>query len=62
MVVHNENFDRRDQPDSPDLARPLTAPSTPALLLVDTISSLGSIEYEHDAWGVDVTVSCSQKD
>src|SRR5258708_24940683 len=33
----------------------------PALLLVDTISSLGSIEYEHDAWGVDVTVSCSQK-
>lgn len=33
----------------------------PALLLVDTISSLGSIEYQHDAWGVDVTVSCSQK-
>jgi alanine-glyoxylate transaminase/serine-glyoxylate transaminase/serine-pyruvate transaminase len=33
----------------------------PALLLVDTISSLGSIEYEHDGWGVDVTVSCSQK-
>nr|WP_247739693.1 aminotransferase class V-fold PLP-dependent enzyme [Endozoicomonas sp. G2_2] len=33
----------------------------PALLLVDTISSLGSIRYEHDAWGVDVTVSGSQK-
>ena len=33
----------------------------PALLLVDTISSLGAIEYEHDAWGIDVTVSCSQK-
>ncbi|MBX9845911.1 MAG: aminotransferase class V-fold PLP-dependent enzyme [Xanthobacteraceae bacterium] len=33
----------------------------PALLLVDTISSLGSIAYEHDGWGVDVTVSCSQK-
>jgi alanine-glyoxylate transaminase/serine-glyoxylate transaminase/serine-pyruvate transaminase len=33
----------------------------PALLLVDTISSLGSIEYRHDAWGVDVTVGCSQK-
>ncbi len=32
-----------------------------ALLLVDTISSLGSIEYRHAAWGVDVTVSCSQK-
>ena len=33
----------------------------PALLLVDTISSLGSIEYQHDGWGVDVTVACSQK-
>ena len=32
-----------------------------ALLLVDTISSLGSIDYRHDEWGVDVTVSCSQK-
>ena len=33
----------------------------PALLLVDTISSLGSVDYRHDEWGVDVTVSCSQK-
>jgi alanine-glyoxylate transaminase / serine-glyoxylate transaminase / serine-pyruvate transaminase len=33
----------------------------PALLLVDTISSLASIDYRHDAWGVDVTVSGSQK-
>jgi alanine-glyoxylate transaminase/serine-glyoxylate transaminase/serine-pyruvate transaminase len=33
----------------------------PALLLVDTISSLGSIEYRHEAWGVDVTIGCSQK-
>ncbi len=33
----------------------------PALLMVDTISSLASIDYRHDAWGVDVTVSCSQK-
>lgn len=32
-----------------------------ALLLVDTISSLGSIEYQHEAWGVGVTVGCSQK-
>jgi alanine-glyoxylate transaminase/serine-glyoxylate transaminase/serine-pyruvate transaminase len=32
-----------------------------ALFLVDTISSLASIDYRHDAWGVDVTVSCSQK-
>jgi alanine-glyoxylate transaminase/serine-glyoxylate transaminase/serine-pyruvate transaminase len=32
-----------------------------ALLMVDTISSLGSIDYRHDEWGVDVTVGCSQK-
>src|SRR6266481_6209001 len=33
----------------------------PALLLVDTISSLGSVDYRHDEWKVDVSVSCSQK-
>jgi alanine-glyoxylate transaminase/serine-glyoxylate transaminase/serine-pyruvate transaminase len=33
----------------------------PALLMVDTISSLASIDYRHDEWGVDVTVCCSQK-
>ncbi len=33
----------------------------PALLIVDMISSLGSVEYNHDEWGVDVTIWCSQK-
>lgn len=33
----------------------------PALLMVDTISSLGSIDYRHDEWGVDVTIAGSQK-
>jgi alanine-glyoxylate transaminase/serine-glyoxylate transaminase/serine-pyruvate transaminase len=33
----------------------------PALLLVDTISSLGSVDYRHDEWGVDVTIAASQK-
>jgi alanine-glyoxylate transaminase/serine-glyoxylate transaminase/serine-pyruvate transaminase len=33
----------------------------PALLIVDAISSLGSVEYNHDEWGVDVTIWCSQK-
>jgi alanine-glyoxylate transaminase/serine-glyoxylate transaminase/serine-pyruvate transaminase len=32
-----------------------------ALLMVDTISSLASIDYRHDEWGVDVAVGCSQK-
>jgi alanine-glyoxylate transaminase/serine-glyoxylate transaminase/serine-pyruvate transaminase len=60
MVVHNETSTGvtsriRQIREAMDRA------AHPALLLVDTISSLGSIDYEHDAWGVDVTVSCSQK-
>ncbi len=39
----------------------IDAAKHPALLMVDTISSLGSIDYRHDAWGVDVTVGGSQK-
>lgn len=39
----------------------MDASGHPALLLVDTISSLGSIDYRHDEWKVDVTVSGSQK-
>jgi alanine-glyoxylate transaminase/serine-glyoxylate transaminase/serine-pyruvate transaminase len=44
-----------------EIRKQIDAARHPALLLVDTISSLGSIEYRHDAWGVDVTVGCSQK-
>jgi alanine-glyoxylate transaminase/serine-glyoxylate transaminase/serine-pyruvate transaminase len=39
----------------------MDAAGHPALLLVDTISSLASIDYRHDEWGVDVTVAGSQK-
>ncbi|KZD12547.1 pyridoxal-phosphate-dependent aminotransferase family protein, partial [Oceanibaculum pacificum] len=39
----------------------IDAAGHPALLLVDTISSLASIDYRHDEWGVDVTVAGSQK-
>ena len=39
----------------------IDAAGHPALLMVDTISSLASIDYRHDAWGVDVTVAGSQK-
>ena len=39
----------------------LDATGHPALLLVDTISSLASIDYRHDEWGIDVTVGGSQK-
>ncbi|MEO1543280.1 MAG: aminotransferase class V-fold PLP-dependent enzyme [Pseudomonadota bacterium] len=39
----------------------LNATDHPALLMVDTVSSLGVMDYQHDAWGVDVTVCGSQK-
>jgi alanine-glyoxylate transaminase / serine-glyoxylate transaminase / serine-pyruvate transaminase len=43
------------------LRRALDRAGHPALLMVDTISSLASIDYRHDEWGVDVTVAGSQK-
>jgi len=43
------------------IRRAIDRAAHPALFLVDTISSLGSIDYRHDEWGVDVTVAGSQK-
>jgi alanine-glyoxylate transaminase/serine-glyoxylate transaminase/serine-pyruvate transaminase len=43
------------------IRRAIDAAQHPALFLVDTISSLASIDYRHDEWGVDVTVAGSQK-
>jgi alanine-glyoxylate transaminase/serine-glyoxylate transaminase/serine-pyruvate transaminase len=60
MVVHNETSTGVTS-DIPAVRRAIDAVSHPALLMVDTISGLGSIEYRHDDWGVDVTVSGSQK-
>ncbi|MGW8267980.1 MAG: pyridoxal-phosphate-dependent aminotransferase family protein [Longimicrobiales bacterium] len=45
----------------PQIRAAMDAAGHPALLLVDTISSLGSMDYRHEEWGVDVTVCCSQK-
>lgn len=59
-VVHNETSTGVTSRIA-DIRKAIDAVDHPALLLVDTISSLGSIRYEHDAWGVDVTVSGSQK-
>src|SRR3954471_15661050 len=44
-----------------EVRRAIDAAGHPALLMVDTISSLGSMDYRHDEWGVDVTVGGSQK-
>lgn len=59
-VVHNETSTGVTSRIA-DVRRAIDAAGHPALLLVDTVSSLGSIDYRHDEWGVDVTVSCSQK-
>lgn len=59
-VVHNETSTGVTS-DVPSVRRVLDDLEHPALLLVDTISSLGSIDYRHDEWGVDVTVAGSQK-
>ncbi|WP_246025741.1 pyridoxal-phosphate-dependent aminotransferase family protein [Saccharopolyspora antimicrobica] len=60
MVVHNETSTGVTS-RVPEIRAAIDRAEHPALLLVDTISSLGSIDYRHDEWGVDVTVSCSQK-
>ncbi|OLF12537.1 pyridoxal-phosphate-dependent aminotransferase family protein [Actinophytocola xanthii] len=59
-VVHNETSTGVTS-RVPEVRRALDETGHPALLLVDTVSSLGSIDYRHDEWGVDVTISCSQK-
>jgi alanine-glyoxylate transaminase / serine-glyoxylate transaminase / serine-pyruvate transaminase len=59
-VVHNETSTGCTA-RIPEIRKAIDRAGHPALLLVDTISSLGSIDYRHDEWGVDVTVGGSQK-
>ena len=59
-VVHNETSTGVVSRIA-DIRAQMDAAQHPALLLVDTISSLGSVDYRHDEWGVDVTIGCSQK-
>jgi alanine-glyoxylate transaminase / serine-glyoxylate transaminase / serine-pyruvate transaminase len=59
-VVHNETSTGVTS-RLPEIRQAIDGAGHPALLLVDTVSSLGSVDYRHDEWGVDVTVSCSQK-
>jgi alanine-glyoxylate transaminase / serine-glyoxylate transaminase / serine-pyruvate transaminase len=60
MVVHNETSTGITCRIA-DIRKAIDRARHPALFLVDTISSLGSIDYKHDEWGVDVTVAGSQK-
>jgi alanine-glyoxylate transaminase / serine-glyoxylate transaminase / serine-pyruvate transaminase len=59
-VVHNETSTGVTS-DIAAVRRAIDAARHPALLMVDSISGLASAEYRHDDWGVDVTVSGSQK-
>jgi alanine-glyoxylate transaminase/serine-glyoxylate transaminase/serine-pyruvate transaminase len=59
-VVHNETSTGVTSRIA-EVRRAIDAAGHPALFMVDTISSLGSIDYRHDEWGVDVTVGGSQK-
>jgi len=59
-IVHNETSTGVTS-RVPEVRKVIDRAGHPALLMVDTISSLASIDYRHDEWGVDVTVGCSQK-
>jgi alanine-glyoxylate transaminase/serine-glyoxylate transaminase/serine-pyruvate transaminase len=60
MVVHNETSTGVTSRIA-EIRGAMDRAHHPALLMVDTISSLASIDYRHDAWRVDVTVAGSQK-
>jgi len=59
-VVHNETSTGVTSRVA-EVRKAIDRATHPALLMVDTISSLGSIDFRHDEWGVDVTVGGSQK-
>ena len=59
-VVHNETSTGSVSPIA-QVRRAIDKAGHPALLMIDSISGLASIDYRHDEWGVDVTVSGSQK-
>jgi len=60
MVVHNETS-TGVKTNIAAVRKAIDSAHHPALLFVDTISSLASMDYRHDEWGVDVTVAGSQK-
>jgi len=59
-VVHNETSTGVAS-DIAQVRKAIDGAGHPALLMVDTVSSLASIDFRHDEWGVDVTVTGSQK-
>lgn len=60
LAVHNETATGVTS-DMAAVRKAIDAAKHPALLMVDTVSSLGSIDYRHSEWGVDVAIGGSQK-
>jgi hypothetical protein len=60
MIVHNETS-TGCVTHPLEVRKAIDRAKHPALFMVDTISGLGSLEYEHDAWGIDVSVAGTQK-
>ena len=60
LVVHNETSTGVTS-RLPEIRRAMDDARHPTLLLVDAVSSLGSIDLRHDEWGIDVTLAGSQK-
>jgi alanine-glyoxylate transaminase / serine-glyoxylate transaminase / serine-pyruvate transaminase len=60
LVVHNETSTGSTS-RIPAIRQAIDRAGHPALLIVDTVSSLASIELRHDEWGIDVTLTGSQK-
>ncbi|MBV9405262.1 MAG: aminotransferase class V-fold PLP-dependent enzyme [Acidobacteriaceae bacterium] len=59
-IVHNETSTGCVS-SVPAVRRAIDAAQHPALLIVDTVSSLAAIDFRHDEWGVDVAIAASQK-
>ena len=60
LTIHNETS-TGVSPDIGAIREAMDRAGHPALLLVDTVSGLGSLDFRFDEWGVDVAVTCSQK-
>lgn len=60
MIVHNETSTGATSRIG-EIRKAIDRAAHPALFMVDAISSLGSVDYYHDEWEIDVTVACSQK-
>ncbi len=60
LVAHNETSTGATS-RLPEIRRAMDRAGHPALLLVDAVSSLASIDLRHDEWGIDVTIAGSQK-